>query len=214
MQHRDLKKAGKFALVGAICEGILALMVFVLVAGMKEDYRYYFSEEYQDGVMLLNVLGWIMVIGSIAGFVQAFINLSADEKNNTDENLIICVDCNQMISRNASQCPHCGSLMNRKTFLQNQAAPQNGGLPAWKRVELEKEALCQKPIQNAVQNVSPQSDNLPAWKRVELEKEALRHKNATQNTVVHITGEGKCIFCGQALQATQKFCGACGRRQD
>ena len=210
MQHRDLKKAGKFALAGAICEGILALMVFVLVAGMKEDYRYYFSEEYQDGVMLLNVLGWIMVIGSIAGFVQAFINLSADEKNNTDENLIICVDCNQMISRNASQCPHCGSLMNRKTFLQNQAAPQNGGLPAWKRVELEKEALRQNPMQNG----SPQSDNLPAWKRVELEKEALQHKNAAQNTVVHITGEEKCIFCGHPMSEGQLICGHCGRRQD
>lgn len=210
MQHRDLKKAGKFALVGAIGAGILAWILFAVAGEMKESYQYYFSKEYQNKVTVVDAFGWLMAIFAVIDLFQAFVYFGAGEKESTNGNLITCVDCDRMISRNATQCPHCGSLMNRKPVLQNQTATQSDNLPAWKRVELEKEALRQNPMQN----VSPQSDNLPAWKRVELEKEALQHKNAAQNTVVHITGEEKCIFCGHPMSEGQLICGHCGRRQD
>lgn len=185
MQNRNSKRQGKALLVCAILTIVLGFAAFAAADGMKDDYRYYFSEEYRNSVEIVNVCGWFLVIDSIINCGMGLIYLGSDDKQSANENLTACVDCGKMISRDAERCLYCGSIMNRKTLAQNQTASQNGSLPAWKRVELENEALRQKTLQNA-----------------------------SQNTVKHEAATGKCIFCGQVLVANQKLCGACGRRQD
>lgn len=60
--------------------------------------------------------------------------------------------------------------------------------------------------QNMGQSGAGSLSHLPAWKRVEIMEAQERQRKASQPR--------SCVFCGQALQEGQAFCGACGKRQD
>lgn len=146
MDQSNTKGKGVGLIVSAILGAFLAGFFFSISANAKEDWRYYWDEDYRAMMNVLHAGGWIMVVSSVVEFIAGlvFVANAKDEENWTSTNLITCPDCHNKISRQAETCPHCGrksgyqSIIKNSSSVSNPTAP-NQYIPTWKRIQMMEE---------------------------------------------------------------------------
>lgn len=130
---RRYKKARTGAIIQAICDPILGMLLIFMAQEMQKDYRYYFESEYRSGASIFNIIGWILVICTgveLAMFVYysrkvrelEYLEYSeyASSMDTASSALWRCPDCGQMISRSAVTCPHCGKPISPRLAQQRE----------------------------------------------------------------------------------------------
>ncbi|MBQ9762161.1 MAG: hypothetical protein IJV82_03690 [Oscillospiraceae bacterium] len=147
MDNNNYKGKGIGMIVSAIIGAIVAWFMLSMSADAKEDWRYYWDEDYHNMMLILNYAGWGMVIGAVIDFVLGLVFLNKTEEVPAwNSNLITCPDCHKMVSRQAESCPHCGRRgVNQSIFGgSSSSAPAtpaaNQYIPTWKRIEMMEAA--------------------------------------------------------------------------
>lgn len=150
MNYEEQKRRGVFSLIAAACALILAI-VFLGVAGdMKDSWEYHFDESCQNTVSMLNIVGWCAAIFAVVDFIQGLVFLCVKEDIPINSQLTTCKDCGHSVSKSAEMCPHCGRKNPGESGLITAErgcpppAPVEEKIPAWKQVEMEKQAKEEK----------------------------------------------------------------------
>ena len=98
---------------------VVVAIMFSAASGGEENYKYAWNEEYKTAVDTCTWIGWVFVVLAVANFIEGIVyGLSEEshpeESENDAEAQIItgavrCESCNDLLSRNAVKCDHCGT---------------------------------------------------------------------------------------------------------
>ena len=111
--------------ISAVAFAILTIILFSMVGDAKDTAQYVWDDDFRSEVDLLNFLGWIGLLITLADIVMGIVHAveaSVEEEEETSEksasqpsasplaagSAVLCPRCGQMISIHADSCPFCG----------------------------------------------------------------------------------------------------------
>lgn len=70
MGNTNNDKSGSNAGLMAVLLAVLGFILLMCASGMKEEYKYYWDEDYRNGTDFMNICGWIGLISAVfSGFL-------------------------------------------------------------------------------------------------------------------------------------------------
>lgn len=104
--------------IGYVINGVLDIIISVFAlnyaSSLKGEWEYYFDEDTQLFVNLLQIVGYICIISAIISFILAIVKAS-----NNNEKTVLCPHCYNMISKHHMICPNCHN------YIKNNSTPQS-----------------------------------------------------------------------------------------
>lgn len=127
----NYKKRAVISFVGAMLSAVGAIIMFSVAAQGEARWEYPYDEDLRSMVSVVKMIGWMCVILGVVNAIEWIVFSLAKEENAETETAqkyekgavsggvgmptgtMRCTCCDQLMSSNASNCPHCGVLIVR-----------------------------------------------------------------------------------------------------